>query len=207
MSPLDVLGFATRALRGHRLRTALSLLGVAIGVAAVVALTALGEGARRYVLAQFASVGTNMVIVLPGKTETTGAMPGFGGVPHDLTLEDALAVGRGVREVDKLAPMVVGTETVAFGERRRQPDLLVDFTPSADLALERFWGAVDRWRDSVAAVTPEQLDTVGFCQYPNSSAPEEPFITIVWWTNLEFIHHMAEIALLRDLWRARSMST
>jgi putative ABC transport system permease protein len=61
-----------------------------------------------------------MVVVLPGKTETTGAMPGFGGVPHDLTLEDALAVGRGVREVDKLAPMVVGTETVAFGERRRQ---------------------------------------------------------------------------------------
>jgi len=115
-----VLGFAVRALRGHRLRTALSLLGVAIGVAAVVTLTALGEGARRYVLGQFAAVGTNMVIVLPGKTETTGGMPGFGGVPHDLTLEDARAVVRGVREADKVAPMVVGTETVAFGERRRQ---------------------------------------------------------------------------------------
>jgi putative ABC transport system permease protein len=120
VSALDLLRFAARALRGHRLRTALSLLGVAIGVAAVVALTALGEGARRYVLAQFASVGSNMVIVLPGKTETTGAMPGIGGVPHDLTLDDAVAVARGVREVDKMAPMVVGTETVAFGERRRQ---------------------------------------------------------------------------------------
>ncbi len=124
MSGLDVLGFAARALRGHRLRTALSLLGVAIGVAAVVTLTALGEGARRYVLAQFASVGTNMVAVLPGKTETTGAMPGLGGVPHDLTLDDAIAVLRGVREVDKVAPMVVGTETVAFGERRRQVALM-----------------------------------------------------------------------------------
>jgi putative ABC transport system permease protein len=124
MSALDVLGFAARALRGHRLRTALSLLGVAIGVAAVVTLTALGEGARRYVLAQFAAVGTNMVAVLPGKTETTGAMPGFGGVPHDLTLDDAIAVLRGVREVDKVAPMVVGTETVAFGERRRQVALM-----------------------------------------------------------------------------------
>ena len=124
MSALDLLAFAARALRGHRLRTALSLLGVAIGVAAVVTLTALGEGARRYVLAQFASVGTNMVAVLPGKTETTGAMPGFGGVPHDLTLDDALAVLRGVREVDKVAPMVVGTETVAFGERRRQVALM-----------------------------------------------------------------------------------
>jgi putative ABC transport system permease protein len=116
----DLVVFALRALRGHRLRTALSLLGVAIGVAAVVTLTALGEGARRYVLGQFAAVGTNMVIVLPGKTETAGAMPGFGGVPHDLTLDDALAVARGVREVDKLAPMVVGTETVAYEERRRQ---------------------------------------------------------------------------------------
>jgi putative ABC transport system permease protein len=117
---LDVLGFALRALRGHRLRTALSLLGVAIGVAAVVTLTALGEGARRYVVSQFASVGTNMVIVLPGRTETTGGMPGMGGVPNDITLEDARAVVRGVREVDKAAPLVVGTETVAFSERRRQ---------------------------------------------------------------------------------------
>ena len=120
MSFLDLVGFALRALRGHRLRTGLSLLGVAIGVAAVVTLTALGEGARRYVLGQFAAVGTNMVIVLPGKTETAGAMPGFGGVPHDLTLDDALSVARGVPEVDKLAPMVVGTETVAYEERRRQ---------------------------------------------------------------------------------------
>jgi len=120
VSVLDLVGFAVRALRGHRLRTGLSLLGVAIGVAAVVTLTALGEGARRYVLGQFAAVGTNMVIVLPGKTETAGAMPGIGGVPHDLTLDDALAVARGVREVDKLAPMVVGTETVAYAERRRQ---------------------------------------------------------------------------------------
>jgi putative ABC transport system permease protein len=117
---LDLVAFAVRALRGHRLRTALSLLGVAIGVAAVVTLTALGEGARRYVLGQFAAVGTNLVIVLPGKTETTGGMPGFGGVPHEITLEDALAVARGVPAVDKLAPMVVGTETVSFGERRRQ---------------------------------------------------------------------------------------
>jgi len=120
VSALDVFGFAARALRGHRLRTALSLLGVAIGVAAVVTLTALGEGARRYVLAEFASVGSNMVVVLPGKTETSGAMPGIGGVPNDLTLDDALAVTRGVREIDKVAPMVVGTETVVYAERQRQ---------------------------------------------------------------------------------------
>jgi putative ABC transport system permease protein len=119
----DLLGFAARALRGHRLRTAMSLLGVAIGVAAVVTLTALGEGARLYVVGQFASIGTNLVILVPGKTETTGGMPGMGGVPNDLTLEDARAILRGVPEIEKAAPMVVGTETVAFLERQRQMGL------------------------------------------------------------------------------------
>jgi len=120
LSARDLLGFAVRALRGHRLRTGMSLLGVSIGVAAVVTLTALGEGARRYVVGQFASIGTNLVIVVPGKTETTGAMPGMGGVPNDLTLDDARALLRGLPEIEKAAPMVLGTETVAFGERRRQ---------------------------------------------------------------------------------------
>jgi len=120
----DLLGFAARALRGHRLRTGMSLLGVAIGVAAVVTLTALGEGARLYVIGQFASVGTNLLIVVPGRTETTGGMPGMGGVPNDLTLEDARAVLRGVPEIDKAAPIVMGTETVAFGERQRQVALV-----------------------------------------------------------------------------------
>jgi hypothetical protein len=93
-----------------------------------------------------------------------------------------------------------------FGERRHEPKLLVDFTPSAALALERFWAVIDRWRDSVAAVTDEQLDTVGFSQYPYGSDPDDPFITVLSGANLEFIHHMAEIALLRDLWQARFTS-
>jgi putative ABC transport system permease protein len=123
VSPLEILAFAARALRGHRLRAGLCLLGVAIGVAAVVTLTALGEGARRYVVGQFASIGTNLVIVMPGKTETTGGMPGMGGAPNDLTLDDARAILRGVPEVDKAVPTVMGTETVAHGERRRQVGL------------------------------------------------------------------------------------
>jgi len=116
----DALLFALHALRGHRLRSGLSLLGVSIGVAAVITLTALGEGARRYVTEQFAAIGSNLLIVLPGKTETTGGVPGFGGVPNDLTLEDARAIQREVREVVRLAPIAMGTETVSHGERRRQ---------------------------------------------------------------------------------------
>ncbi len=91
-----------------------------------------------------------------------------------------------------------------FGERRRDPRLLVDFTPSAALGLERFWAVIDRWREDVARVTDEQLDTVGFSQYPYGSDPDDPYIGVVAGDNLEFIHHMAEIALLRDLWRSRS---
>jgi hypothetical protein len=90
-----------------------------------------------------------------------------------------------------------------FGERRQDPKLMVDFSPSAAVALERFWAVMDRWRDSVGAMTDEQLDTIGFSQYPYGSDPDEPYIAVLWGSNLEFIHHMAEIALLRDLWRAR----
>lgn len=93
-----------------------------------------------------------------------------------------------------------------FGERRHDPRLMVDFSPSATVTLERFWTVIDRWRDSVGAMTEEQLDTTGFSQYPYGSDPDEPFITVLWGSNLEFIHHMAEIALLRDLWRARAAS-
>ncbi len=120
MSFVDLLRFAAGALFGHRLRTSLSLLGMAIGVAAVVVLTALGEGARLYVTGQFTQIGTNLVIVLPGRNETTGLMPGATGVPNDLTLDDARAIIREVPRVARVAPLAVATETVAHGEKRRQ---------------------------------------------------------------------------------------
>src|SRR5438093_947100 len=69
MNALDLLRFAWGALKGHRLRTALTLLGMAIGVGAVILLTALGEGARGYVTNEFMALGSNLLIVLPGKTE------------------------------------------------------------------------------------------------------------------------------------------
>ena len=86
----DTLGFAFRSLRGYPLRTGLMLLAMAIGVASVVLLTALGEGARRYVTQEFTSLGTHLLIVLPGRSETTGGPPPLlGETPRDLTLEDA----------------------------------------------------------------------------------------------------------------------
>jgi putative ABC transport system permease protein len=73
----DLLAFAWQVVTGSRGRTALILLAMAIGVAAVVVVSTLGEGARRYVLDQFGSLGTNLVIVLPGRSETAGVNPGF----------------------------------------------------------------------------------------------------------------------------------
>ena len=117
---VDLIVLAWSALIGHRLRTALSVVGVAVGIAAVMALTALGEGARRYVIQEFTSIGSNLLSILPGKTETTGAMPGMGGVPHDLTLQDLLALRRTIHSAQYIVPVSMGTETVSYGERRRQ---------------------------------------------------------------------------------------
>lgn len=139
MTTTDLFEFAWTALRRHRVRTALCVLGVAVGVAAVVALTALGEGARRYVIQEFSAIGTNLVIIIPGKTETTGAMPGFGGVPRDLTFEDAQAIRRNVRAATLVVPISMGTETVSHGERRRQVAVVgatSDFLAARELTLE-----------------------------------------------------------------------
>ena len=76
MRMTDLLNFAWQVLRGYPGRTLLILLAMGIGVAAVVAVTALGEGARLYVQNQFGALGSNLVIVLPGRSETAGGMPG-----------------------------------------------------------------------------------------------------------------------------------
>jgi len=89
-----------------------------------------------------------------------------------------------------------------FGERRTEPKLLVEFTPSADLAMETLWRAVDRWAESLETLTDEQLDVPGFGGYPYGLDPEIPFLGIIRWTNRELIHHLAEVALIRDLYAA-----
>jgi putative ABC transport system permease protein len=121
---LDLLRFAAGGLRGHRVRTFLSLLGVGIGVASVIVLTSLGEGARRYVIGEFTSLGSNLLIIVPGKTETRGMAPLISTAPHDLTREDAAALLQRVRWIRRVAPIVVGTATVKVGERSREITLV-----------------------------------------------------------------------------------
>jgi putative ABC transport system permease protein len=125
MRVIDIAGFSWNALTRHRLRTALILLAMGIGVASIVILTSLGEGARRYVVNQFASLGTHLLIVLPGRSETAGAAPAMfiGDTPRDLTINDAVAVGRS-RYIDDYAPLVIGAAQVSWKQRNREVPVL-----------------------------------------------------------------------------------
>ncbi len=120
----DNLRMAAGALRGARLRTGLMLLAMSIGVASVVLLTALGEGARRYVVNEFASLGTHLLIMLPGRNETTGgAPPLLGATPRDLTLDDALAMLRS-QAILRVAPLTIGNAPVSHGGLSREVSVL-----------------------------------------------------------------------------------
>lgn len=116
----DTFRFAATALMKQPRRAGLSLLGVVIGVVAVLLLTALGEGARRYVTDQFQSLGTDIIVVIPGKTETTGMIPGFAGIPNDLTMNDAKALLRRIPEALRIAPVSLGNDTVSYQNKSRQ---------------------------------------------------------------------------------------
>ena len=117
MSAYDLVRFSAGALRGHSLRTNLSLLGVAIGVASVILLTSIGEGARGFILNEFTQFGTNLVAVNPGHQETSG-MPGLGGTVYPLTLEDGEALAR-LPGVDEVVPVIYGAAPVEYRERSR----------------------------------------------------------------------------------------
>ncbi|MBW1778720.1 MAG: ABC transporter permease [Deltaproteobacteria bacterium] len=124
MKPEDTVRFGMRALFGYPARTLLVLLAMAMGVASVILLTALGEGARRYVAQEFTSLGTHLLFVLPGRSETVGGPPPLlASTPRDLTLEDAMALTR-ISSVERVAPVSVGAAPVSWRERHREVTLL-----------------------------------------------------------------------------------
>jgi putative ABC transport system permease protein len=114
----DLLHLAWGALRAHRLRSFLSMLGIAIGVAAVILLTSIGEGTRVYVVSQFTQFGTNIIAVNPGKSKTFGIPGVLGGTTRKLTIDDAEALTR-VHGVETVVPVTMGNARVEAGERGR----------------------------------------------------------------------------------------
>ena len=125
MRTIDIFRFARNAAAGSPLRTLLMMIAMAIGVAAVVVLTALGDGARRYIVDQFSSIGTNLVIVLPGRSQTGGFSPAnvITNTQRDLTIDDARALQR-AGAVRRLAPLVVGLSEISAGGRLREVNVV-----------------------------------------------------------------------------------
>ncbi|HTN94148.1 MAG TPA: ABC transporter permease [Gallionella sp.] len=149
MKLFDVLLFASGSLRGSRTRTLLMIVAMSIGVAAVVVLTSLGEGARRYVIGQFSSLGSNLVIVLPGRSETAGVNPGMllGQTARDIVVDDAEALLRSPA-VRRIAPLTLGAAQASHGARNREVIVLgstADLLPirHMELAQGQFLPQID----------------------------------------------------------------
>jgi putative ABC transport system permease protein len=115
----DAMHMAVQALISHRLRTFLTALGIAVGIAAVVLLTSLGEGIHRFVLAEFTQFGTNLIGVTPGKTSTTGMSGAVISNVRPLSLNDAQALAR-LPRVIATVPVLQGNAAVEFGRRSRR---------------------------------------------------------------------------------------
>lgn len=116
----DLIHYAFDALSRHGFRTAMLLVAMSIGVGSVIVLTGLGEGARLYVVGELEALGNDMLIMLPGKKETTGGLPPLTGESaRDITLEDVEILAR-VPMVSDIAPLVVGSALVAHGGRSRE---------------------------------------------------------------------------------------
>jgi putative ABC transport system permease protein len=116
MSLLQTFRVAVRALLRNPTRSALTTLGIVIGVAAVIAMVAIGEGAKAKVTAAFASMGSNLLIVLPGSTTAGGVQGGFGTMPT-LTWDDLKAIRSELTAVRAAAPVLRSTASVVAEEQ------------------------------------------------------------------------------------------
>lgn len=144
----DSARFALQAITAHRLRSFLTLLGIAVGIAAVILLTSIGEGVHRFVLAEFSQFGTNVIAIQPGKSKTGGAHPS--GIPttvRPLTLEDTDALKK-LPNVLGATPTVWGNSEVEGNGRLRRTTVYgvdADFLRvfSSSIRIGRFLPAED----------------------------------------------------------------
>lgn len=113
----DTATHALTAIKAQPVRTGLIILAMSIGIASVSILTGLGESARRYIVNEFEGLGTHLLIILPGRTETIGGHPPImGETPRDLTLEDAYALSKS-RYLAAVAPISIGNAQVSVMDK------------------------------------------------------------------------------------------
>ena len=116
MNLYSAMKVAYRSLRANKMRSVLTMLGMIIGVAAVIAMVAVGQGANERIAAQIASIGSNLLLILPGSTTSGGLRTGFGGVPT-LTMADAKAIGKELSAVRYQSPSIRSTAPVVYGSQ------------------------------------------------------------------------------------------
>ena len=135
MSFLATLKIALAALRVNKLRSALTMLGIIIGVGAVIAMTAIGAGAQARVEDQIKSLGSNLIIVLPGNFTSGGVRMGSGS-QMTLSEDDAALLPREVPEIEVAAPQLRGSGQVVFGNSNWSTQIL---GVTSDYLIAREW--------------------------------------------------------------------
>src|SRR3990167_1824237 len=116
---LDIIFMALESIMLNKVRSFLTMLGVMIGVASVILLVSLGEGTREYVSRELMGIGTNLLVITPGKTETTGHAPPQSSTSRKLTYDDTMHLKRNAFTLKDVAPIVIGTAKVKYGNRSR----------------------------------------------------------------------------------------
>jgi len=115
----DFLTLTTSSFLAARMRSFLTGLGIAIGIAAVILLTSIGEGLHQFVLQEFSQFGTNIISIQPGKTQTQGSNVGVFGSSRQLSLEDADALRR-LPYIESVNPSVMGNAELKFNGKTRR---------------------------------------------------------------------------------------
>jgi len=139
---------AIRALRVNKMRALLTMLGIIIGIAAVIAMVAIGAGASKMISDQIASIGSNLLLVLPGSTTSGGLRTGSGGTPT-LTYDDAKTVKAECPSVAEVAPTIRGSAQVVYGNQNWST-IVMGITP--DMLTVRDWSLASGRNISMADV-------------------------------------------------------
>ncbi len=138
----DFIRLTSGAVIAHRLRSILTALGIAVGIAAVVLLTSLGEGVHRFVLSEFTQFGTNLIGITPGKTTTVGVSGALVSNVRPMTLDDAEAMRR-IRHITAVTAVVQGNAVVEYGKRTRRTTIIGTGSDAAE--VWQFYPAVGRF--------------------------------------------------------------
>lgn len=138
MDLLLSMKIALRALRVNKMRSFLTMLGIIIGIAAVIVMIAIGSGASQLIADQIASIGSNLILIIPGSTTSGGLRAGSGSVPT-LTYDDVKAIRNECPSVGLVGPVMRGTAQVVYGNMNWST-VIVGITP--EMLQMREWEIV-----------------------------------------------------------------